>query len=78
MEFFGGFSVPPGNKRERRVWKLLSDGQVFRRNREPTKSVHLPAGLGHSSDLLPSDFIDGANHFPFAFSFNPVRDHLHW
>jgi hypothetical protein len=19
-----------------------------------------------------------ANHFPFAFSFNPVRDHLHW
>jgi hypothetical protein len=19
-----------------------------------------------------------ANHFPFAFSFNPARDHLHW
>src|SRR5665647_2126458 len=63
MEFLGGFSVPPGNKRERRVWKLLPDGQVFRRNREPTKSVHLPAGLGHSSDLLPSDIIDGQS-FP--------------
>jgi len=68
MEFFGGFSVPPGNKRERRVWKLLPDGQVFRRNREPTKSVHLPAGLGHSSDLLPSDFIDGQS-FPLRLQF---------
>src|SRR6266849_3695292 len=46
------------DQRKRRIRELLPDRQIFRRNREPPEPEHVPARLGHSAHLLPSDFID--------------------
>src|SRR6266852_4788142 len=51
------------DERKRRVWKLLPDREIFRRDSEPPKLEHISTRFGHSSDLCPGDLIDGQS-FP--------------
>ena len=51
------------DERKRRVWKLLPDRKIFRRDIEPPKSEHVSTRFSHSSDLCPGDLIDGQS-FP--------------
>ena len=46
------------DQRERRVGELLPDREIISRDREPSESEHVAAGLGDVPDLLPADFID--------------------
>jgi hypothetical protein len=39
------------DERKRRVWKLLPDRKIFRRDSEPSKSEHVSTRFSHSSDL---------------------------
>ena len=39
------------NERKRRVWKLLPDCKIFRRDSEPPKSEYVSTRFSHSSDL---------------------------
>jgi hypothetical protein len=52
------------NERKRRVWKLLPDRKIFRRDSEPSESEHVSARFSHSSGLCPCDLIDGGQSFP--------------
>jgi hypothetical protein len=51
------------DERKRRVWKLLPNRKIFRRDSEPSESEHVSARFGQSSDLCPGDLIDGQS-FP--------------
>ncbi len=39
------------DERKRRVWKLLPDRKIFRRDSEPPKSEHVSIRFSHSFDL---------------------------
>ena len=39
------------DERKRRVWKLLPDHKIFRRDSEPPKSEYVSTRFSHSSDL---------------------------
>ena len=47
------------DERKRRVWKLLPDSKIFRRDSEPPKSENVSTRFSHSSDLCPGDLVDG-------------------
>ena len=40
------------DERKRRVWKLLPDRKIFRRDSEPPKSEHVSTRFSHSSVRL--------------------------
>jgi hypothetical protein len=63
MKFVSGFFRHRLDERERRVRKLLPDGEIFRCYREPAKRKHVSAGFSHFPNLLPCYFID-AQSFP--------------
>jgi hypothetical protein len=57
------------DERKRRVWKLLPDSKIFRRDSEPPKSEHVSTRFSHSSDLCPGDLVGGQSS-PFP-TFSP-------
>jgi hypothetical protein len=52
------------DERKCRVWKLLPDSKIFRRDSEPPKSEHISTRFSHSSDLCPGDLVDGQSFPP--------------
>jgi hypothetical protein len=60
------------NERKGRVWKLLPDRKIFRRDSEPSESQHVSARFSHSPGLCPGDLIDGQS-FPLPPSPDDLR-----
>jgi hypothetical protein len=69
MKFFAGFFFGVRrcrgfDQREGRIRELLPDREILRRNREPSECEHVSARFGHTSGLLPRDFIDDQSFCP--------------
>jgi|GraSoiStandDraft_5_1057265.scaffolds.fasta_scaffold69844_2 hypothetical protein len=62
----GGVGGRGLDQREDRVRELVQNGQVGRRNREPSEPKHVSARFSYVTDLLPTELGDPQSRFPSA------------
>ena len=62
------------NQRERRLWELPPDREIFGRNGEPAVAEHVPSGLRDASGFLPCNLVDHRQPLGAWFLEKPYHD----